>query len=227
MTLREKGDDIFLTQSSFQQDKNKDEDDDFQYRFGKPLTSDELQKNIEICVPPATRYRNDWGLGVFKRWHDERRTRSIADNFEMPSSCLFQDILEMDPQNINIALKYFAFEARKKDGTNYPSNSLYGLFSALQSSLNAKGGNVNIFEDDEFKEARTSLDASMKHLSKCGLGASSRKKTDVISNEEEERLWERGSLGEDNPAQLLDTVLYLTGNGFIIFLFFNSFSVAL
>ncbi|XP_046374842.2 uncharacterized protein KIAA1958-like [Haliotis rufescens] len=49
-----------------------------------------------------------------------------------------------------------------------------------------------------------------------GLGSSARKKTETISMDDEERLWSSGSLGEDDPQQLVDTVLYLTGLHFAL-----------
>ena len=74
-------DGLFLTQSTF---KEPDVDEgDFAFRFGKPLTEDDLEKKLEICVPRSTRYKNDWAKSVFKRWQEERRQRSIGDNNAM------------------------------------------------------------------------------------------------------------------------------------------------
>ncbi|XP_071078511.1 uncharacterized protein KIAA1958-like [Haliotis cracherodii] len=120
----------------------------------------------------------------------------------------------MSLSTINTAFKYFLFEARKLDGTQYTADTVHGLFTALQSGLRRK--DINLFEDQQFEESRTCLDALMKELSKKGLGSSARKKTETISMDVEERLWSSGSLGEDDPRQLVDTVLYLTGLHFAL-----------
>ncbi|XP_048240504.1 uncharacterized protein KIAA1958-like [Haliotis rufescens] len=118
----------------------------------------------------------------------------------------------MSLSTMNTAFKYFLFEARKQDGTRYTADTVHGLFTALHSGLRLKGRkDINLFEDQQFEESRTCLDALMKELSKKGLGSSARKKTETISMDDEERLWSSGSLGEDDPQQLVDAVLYLTG----------------
>ncbi|XP_071108921.1 uncharacterized protein KIAA1958-like [Haliotis cracherodii] len=133
----------------------------------------------------------------------------MKDNLELPAACLYTPILQMDKEYLNIALKYFLFETRKQNGSEYPANSVYALFAAIQSALRENGTVINLFEDDEFIEARKSLDAAMPNLSQKGLGSSSRKMTETISCDKEELLWKNGSLDEDSPRQLLDTILYI------------------
>ncbi len=50
------------------------------------------------------------------------------------------------------------------------------------------------------------LDAEMKRLRNSGLGSKT-KKTQPLSIEEEEILWQRGLLGKSNPQALLDTTM--------------------
>ncbi|XP_048251406.1 uncharacterized protein KIAA1958-like [Haliotis rufescens] len=200
-------DDLFLTQSVFKESAScaDKESDDFKFRFGDLLSEREIAKKIEICVPRTTRYKNDWAFSTFKRWQEERKSQSIADNLELPQKCLTEDIVEMSLSTMNTAFKYFLFEARKLDGAQYTADTVHGLFTALQSGLRLKGRkNINLFEDQQFEESRTCLDALMKELSKKGLGSSARKKTETISMDDEERLWSSGSLGEDDPQQLVD-----------------------
>ena len=50
----------------------------------------------------------------------------------------------------------------------------------------------------------------MKRLQACGLGAKKRQ-AEVITHEEEEKLWESGQLGDSTPQQLLDTIVFCCG----------------
>ena len=58
------------------------------------------------------------------------------------------------------------------------------------------------FSDPEFKFLRDVLDAQMKDLRSHGVG-SSKKQAEPISEEEENRLWELGLLGDLNAQTLL------------------------
>ena len=50
------------------------------------------------------------------------------------------------------------------------------------------------------------IDSEMKRLQAVGLGTT-QTKAEVISFEDEELMWEKGILGDDNPQSLLDTML--------------------
>ncbi|XP_041379334.1 uncharacterized protein LOC121391954 [Gigantopelta aegis] len=203
-------DDLLLSQALDEVCKDG-EDDVFHFRFKKPLTESELNEKLDTRISKSTRYKYDWVLTVFKRWQDECSNRSITDNLQIPRECLTGDIVTMTPKNLNIALKYFIFEVNKQDGSDYPAVTLYGLFGTIQSYMKCRNSDSNLFEDAAFKEARAALDAVMKERSAAGLGASTRKRTEVISESEENMLWDKGLLGDNTPQQLLDTILYLTG----------------
>ncbi|XP_067664653.1 zinc finger MYM-type protein 2-like [Haliotis asinina] len=217
-------DEMFLTQSQFKKDDDNaaaaaaaaDDDDDFLFRFAAPLTEEDIERKLSRCVPRTTRYKNDWAKGVFRRWQEERRTRSMDANIALSSSVLTEDLLDMTAKDINTALKYFLFEARKVDGTCYPAVTVYGLFTAIASHLKANKSPYNLMEGEEFQDSRQALDACMRERSTAGLGADVRKPTEVITRDEENTLWEKGALGEGTPQKLLDTVLYLTGLNFAL-----------
>lgn len=81
-----------------------------------------------------------------------------------------RDITAMAPHTLNRALTYFLFEARKVDGSLYPSLMMHGLYAALQNGLKAKGSPLNLFSDKEFEDARKCLGAVMKKRASEGLG---------------------------------------------------------
>ena len=64
--------------------------------------------------------------------------------------------------------------------------------------------NIDFFKDPDFSEFRASLDAEMKRLKGDGIG-SKKKKAEVLTREEENKLSEMGLLGDASPQSLLDT----------------------
>ena len=87
---------------------------------------------------------------------------------------------------------------RKTDGSRYPPNSLRGIVASIQHKFNKTTINLRVWE--------------MRWMPwwKSGLGLT-KKQGEVITLDEEEELWGKGVLGDSNPQQLLDTMVYLFG----------------
>lgn len=64
-------------------------------------------------------------------------------------------------------------------------------------------------DDPDFVRLQFTLDNVMKAHAKQGLGQ--KKSAQIISVTDEEKMWNDGILGESNPDQLRDTVMYLLG----------------
>ena len=69
---------------------------------------------------------------------------------------------------------------------------------------------IDIFRDEEFAEFRASLDAEMKRLQSQGIG-SKKRQAEILTEDEEESLWQKGLLGDATPQSLLDTVVFYNG----------------
>ena len=54
------------------------------------------------------------------------------------------------------------------------------------------------------------LDAKMKRLQSAGVG-SKKKQAEVLTEEDEELLWQKGLLGDATPQTLVDTMVYKNG----------------
>ena len=105
----------------------------------------------------------------------------------------------------------FVFEIRKKDGSEFPPESLHHLVSGLQRFVRWKNNlAIDVFKDAEFAEFRRCLDSEMKRLQRAGLG-SRRRKAEPLTSAEEEILWEKGLLGDSTPQSLVDTILVMNG----------------
>lgn len=130
--------------------------------------------------------------------------------------CFKTPLENMSADELNESISYFVFEVKKQDGTEYPANSLHSLVSSSQRYLKTQcGKNFRFFNDDFFSKLRTSLDTVMKERSAAGIDVES-ERAEVISLDEENRLWAKNILGEDSGTQLVETLVYLFGLHFAL-----------
>ena len=69
---------------------------------------------------------------------------------------------------------------------------------------------IDIFSDSDFADFKASLDAEMKRLQREGTGSKTRQ-SKVLTEEEEELLWQKGFLGAATPQTLQDTMVFCNG----------------
>ena len=84
-------------------------------------------------------------------------------------------------------LTRFVVEARKKDGNEYPANTLPHIITGIMRRLRWHGIHVDFFKDTEFADIRSTLDSEMRCIQASGVG-SRPKQAEIISEEEEELL---------------------------------------
>ncbi len=100
---------------------------------------------------------------------------------------------------------------RKKDGAEFPPNTLHHIVCGLMRHLRWNGHpKIVFFADHDFADFKKSLDAEMKRLQYKGLG-SKKCQAEPLSLDEEEILWEKGLLGDKDPHTLLDTMVFCNG----------------
>ena len=66
---------------------------------------------------------------------------------------------------------------------------------------------IHFFANSEFADFKASLDSEIKCLQSKGMG-SSKKRAEVLTDEEEEMLWIKGLLGNSSPQAILSMVFY-------------------
>ena len=98
-------------------------------------------------------------------------------------------------------LCHFVCEIRKKNGLEYPPNTLHHVVEGIMRHMRYNCGRpeLDFFKDpsESFSEFRASLDADIRHLS-AGIG-SVKKQAEPLTIEEEELLWQIKVIGDHNP----------------------------
>ena len=79
----------------------------------------------------------------------------------------------------------------------------------LQMHLHEQGVMWRLIEGEDFCQLKNVLDNTMKECTTNGLGL--RQSSAVITFEQETEFFSKGLLGEETPAQLLKTVIYMLG----------------
>lgn len=76
--------------------------------------------------------------------------------------------------DLNFWMQRFIVEIRRKDGSEYPPNTLTQIVAGLQRHLRSVcvGRQINFFKEEDlfFREFRKTLDARMKLLTSQGIG---------------------------------------------------------
>lgn len=120
-------------------------------------------------------------------------------------------MLQLRDDELSFALSAFVAEVRKKNGQKYPPSTVFELVMAIQAQLNIKERrSVKFMADKNFETLKLAVDNVMKERAHEGLGLHV-KQAQVITVAQEQFLWEKGFLGDENPQQLVRTVLYLMG----------------
>ena len=169
------------------------------------ITEEQIKKLNEDLKPKATKDKMKWGIKTFKEWHAKR----FKNNPFPDILAVYNDVDEMSASDVNYCLKLFVHEVRKVNNERYNPESLRGLFLAIQSYYRFQlGKDWNFLTDKIFKEARDALDTAMKM---CSKEAQTSRKSQPISEDIEELLWEKGYLGDNTPKVLQRTLCYLLG----------------
>jgi len=178
-------------------------------RFGSPKSTAQVESVRKLGVPAKTREQNVWASTVWRVWAKYRRSIEPVEEVEQ------QHVLEegfsiMTVPAMNFWLCKFVLEVRRKDGEPYGPDTLYQIRCALLRLLkDADRGDVNVLTNHKFTKFRGTLDARMKELKNTGKYQP--RKAETISEIHENLLWEKHLLGDSNPQQLINIVVYYTG----------------
>ena len=188
--------------SSFQLGEEKNKKTPGKRLFAAPKTEKEIAEAKDRAIPWKTMEDTNYCVGVWNQWCSHRATvngDSIAPLEEISSAELAR------------TMSNFVFGVRKRDDSEFPPDSIHHIVSGVQRFIRWKNNPaIDIFKDPEFADFRLCLDSEMKRLQQSGLG-SKRRKTEPLSDAEEEELWRLGLLGDHSPQSLVDTIIVMNG----------------
>ena len=165
----------------------------------KTASSEDLERLISNTENKNTKKTTQTWMNRFNSW---RESREIA-----------QELHEILPQKLDKILQCFYAELVKSDGTDYEPESLRVMIACLDRHLREHGASYSILKDRCFETSRKILEGKAIELRKGGKGKQ-KMKADVITEEEEELLWERGALGCSDAKTLNRTVFYTLSQHF-------------
>ena len=161
-------------------------------RFASTSVEDQ-NKLAENSLNNNTAKSTKFWLNVYKSWANLRGKSETMSIYGV--------------DELNIVLKQFFSEIRKKDGGEYEPDCLRVMQGALHRHLIENNYPGNIMNDDSFRESRNVLEGKARKLREMGMG----KKPNAchsLSDEEEEVLWKSKKLGPYSPMSLLHTMWY-------------------
>ena len=132
-----------------------------------------------------------------------------AENKSLNTGVQIPPLAQLDTQELQYWLCCLIHEARKKDGLEYPPNTLCHFICGIMRHIRHNCGRpeIDFFKDRGFSDFRSSL---MKRLQSAGIG-SVKKRAEPLTMEEEEQLWEKKILGDHSPKALLNTMMFMNG----------------
>ena len=176
-------------------------------RFASLSSFSDIERVKESRIPSKTKANTAWATNIWREWA-VFRVKHIAP--EESSFYLDPDIERMEISAVSFWLQRFVLEVRKANKEHYCPDSLYQLCCGLQRALRNTGKDINFFDQFQFSEFRAVLDGELKKLNATGKFVH-KKKANVITQEMEDILWEKGLLGDHSPQVLSDTMVYLIG----------------
>ena len=179
-------------------------------RFSEPVTN--LEDWTKPYIPKNTAKSTKWAQKNFLAWLKARKEP------DTPSS----DILETcdDPNALSECLCKFILETRTAKGDHYAPRTLNMILAGLHRYVQDKNPNkaqMNFMQKDNpaFKSLRCTCDRLYRQLRSKGIGLNP-KQAQIITTEEENKLWESGVLGTDSPRALLNAVFFYNGRNFLL-----------
>lgn len=178
------------------------------------MAEKEIKEKNVLAVPKKTRNVNEWSVKVWAEWAKYRNTQAVT-LFE-PGYPIPEDIGLLDDDLLNYWGQRFVMEIKRKDGAEYPPNTLHQLVCGLQRYLKNDCGKVYVNlmkEGGQFNDFRKSLDTKMKELHAVGIGCK-KSSSDPVTMTDEITLWETGVFTVDKAVGLSNAVFYYNGKLF-------------
>ncbi|GAA6219149.1 zinc finger MYM-type protein 2 [Lates japonicus] len=153
-------------------------------------------------LPLKARY----GINAWKRWalspSDQSDDTKVKDGSK--SSRSKSNLLSLSSEELNVALSQFVREVCRPSGERYSPDSILYLCLGIQQHLHAKGRKDDLFSDVCYQQFGEELNKVLKDWQPSVLPDGS-----LWGRVQEQSLWSSRQLGEQSPAALLRSLVYL------------------
>ncbi|XP_056245630.1 zinc finger MYM-type protein 2 [Seriola aureovittata] len=153
-------------------------------------------------LPLKARY----GINAWKRWalspsdqSDDTKAKDCAKPARSKSN-----LLSLSSEELNVALSRFVREVCRPSGERYSPDSILYLCLGIQQHLHSKGRKDDLFSDLCYQQFGEELNKVLKDWQPSVLPDGS-----LWGRVEEQSLWSSRQLGEQSPAALLRSLVYL------------------
>ena len=172
------------------------------------LTSQKIGELKKVKVKERTSSKLNWAVNAYNEWCDVRLGHSYN---EAVFHANLNNLNDLEEASLSESLCYFIPEVTKAKGEGmYLAKTLYQLNVAIQKHLNVNRIPWKLIDGVKFENVQIVLDNVMKEHTQMNVG-NVKKQANLITYDQENMLWKKGILGEDEPDKLRDTVLYLLG----------------
>lgn len=87
------------------------------------VSTQDINDSLEKLIPSNTRRTTTFAVGVYEDWMKERNV--AFPNKQVPS---LNELINVDLDKFQQTLAHFVFEIRRRDGKEYPANTIYGIY---------------------------------------------------------------------------------------------------
>uniref|UniRef100_A0A674NWL8 Zinc finger MYM-type containing 2 n=1 Tax=Takifugu rubripes TaxID=31033 RepID=A0A674NWL8_TAKRU len=163
--------------------------------------------SVKRSLPLKARY----GIYAWKRWVlSSEKTEDTKDEDgskpgNLPSQLkTYLNLLSLSPEELNEGLSQFVREVCRPNGERYSPDSIFYLCLGIQQHLHTKGRKDDLFSDSCYQQFGEELNKVLKDWQPSVLPDGL-----LWSRVEEQSLWSSRQLGEQSPAMLLRSLVYL------------------
>ncbi len=178
-------------------------------RFKSPVDTETLVAMGRKRFADNTEQKVNWAAQMYQDWRNFRLMNGCTDPHVM--SVDIDSLSKLDKVSLSYSLSNFIMEVRKRNGTDFPGQTLYQIVICLQFFLETQG---KLVDDPVFIRFKNTLDNVMKEHAKAGLRCPV--SAMLISLTDKDKMWNEGMLGEDDPTTLRDTLVFLLGLNFAV-----------
>ena len=156
---------------------------------------------------PESRKKMKWAYNLYQDWRMNRINMTWCAVQIINAN--LSELSGITKEHLCFALCRFVREIKKLNGQDYPPNTIREIVIMIQMFLHEQGLYWRLLESVDFVQLHNMVDNTMKEHHAMGLGV--RKSAEIVSLDNETRLFSMGQLGEDDPSKLLRTVIYMVG----------------